>query len=99
MDDNLELPTATPKPEGSQDRDEEEQSSGDEDQGPDWTKIPYVLVSSRALAVCERSAVVCPPRDPSYRSEARRTLSPSRREAPAFKDTSSIARVLLCSTL
>ncbi|KAI0712338.1 tRNA-splicing endonuclease subunit sen54 N-term-domain-containing protein [Earliella scabrosa] len=40
MDDNLELPTATPKPEGSQDRDEEEQSSGDEDQGPDWTKIP-----------------------------------------------------------
>lgn len=40
MDDNLELPTAAPTPEASQDRDEEEQSSGDEDQGPDWTKIP-----------------------------------------------------------
>lgn len=37
MDDNLELPTAAPTPEASQ---EEEQSSGDEDQGPDWTKIP-----------------------------------------------------------
>ncbi|RPD62557.1 hypothetical protein L226DRAFT_504091 [Lentinus tigrinus ALCF2SS1-7] len=45
MDDNLELPTAAPKPEASQDRDEEEQSSGDEDQGPDWTKIPGLNVA------------------------------------------------------
>ncbi|RDX53448.1 hypothetical protein OH76DRAFT_1343370 [Lentinus brumalis] len=45
MDDNLELPTATPKPEASQDREEEEQSSGDEDQGPDWTKIPGLNVA------------------------------------------------------
>ena len=45
MDDNLELPTAAPKPEASLDREEEEESSGDEDQGPDWTKIPYVLAT------------------------------------------------------
>ncbi len=51
MDDNLELPTAAPTPEASQDRDEEEQSSEDEDQGPDWTKIPYVATSLQGTAL------------------------------------------------
>ena len=45
MDDNLETPFAAPKPDVPQEREEDEQSSGDEDQGPDWTKIPYVLAS------------------------------------------------------
>ncbi|KAJ8457106.1 hypothetical protein ONZ51_g11729 [Trametes cubensis] len=40
MDDNLETPFAAPKPDAPQEREEDEQSSGDEDQGPDWTKIP-----------------------------------------------------------
>ncbi|TBU29977.1 tRNA-splicing endonuclease subunit sen54 N-term-domain-containing protein [Dichomitus squalens] len=40
MDDNLELPTSAPKPGADAEKEEEEQSSGDEDQGPDWTKIP-----------------------------------------------------------
>lgn len=43
MDDTLEMPTAAPKPDVPQETEEEENSSGDEDQGPDWTKIPYVL--------------------------------------------------------
>ena len=45
MDDNLETPFAAPKPDAPQEREEDEQSSGDEDQGPDWTKIPYVFVT------------------------------------------------------
>ncbi|KAI1790188.1 tRNA-splicing endonuclease subunit sen54 N-term-domain-containing protein [Ganoderma leucocontextum] len=40
MDDNLELPTSISKPDAAVVQEEEEQSSGDEDQGPDWTKIP-----------------------------------------------------------
>jgi len=39
MDDTLEKPTSVPKTEQI-DREEDEQSSGDEDQGPDWTKLP-----------------------------------------------------------
>ena len=45
MDDNLEAPFAAPKPDAPPEREEDEQSSGDEDQGPDWTKIPYVFVT------------------------------------------------------
>ncbi|KAI0632259.1 tRNA-splicing endonuclease subunit sen54 N-term-domain-containing protein [Trametes polyzona] len=40
MDDTLEMPTAAPKPDEQQAQDEGGDSSGDEDQGPDWTKIP-----------------------------------------------------------
>ncbi len=40
MDDNLELPTSISKSDAAVVQEEEEQSSGDEDQGPDWTKIP-----------------------------------------------------------
>ncbi|KAI0667674.1 tRNA-splicing endonuclease subunit sen54 N-term-domain-containing protein [Trametes maxima] len=41
MDDTLEMPSAAPKPtDVPQEREEDENSSGDEDQGPDWTKIP-----------------------------------------------------------
>ncbi|EIW59312.1 tRNA splicing endonuclease subunit SEN54 [Trametes versicolor FP-101664 SS1] len=40
MDDTMEMPTAAPKPDVPQETEEEENSSGDEDQGPDWTKIP-----------------------------------------------------------
>ncbi|CCL99722.1 uncharacterized protein FIBRA_01744 [Fibroporia radiculosa] len=41
MDDNLEKPTAAPLPSKPEDREEDEQSSGEEeDQGPDWTKLP-----------------------------------------------------------
>ena len=39
MDDTLELPTSIPAPDVAAEKEEEEQSSGDEDQGPDWTKI------------------------------------------------------------
>lgn len=46
MDDTLELPTATSQPVDREAQEEDEQSSGDEDQGPDWTKLPYVLHSS-----------------------------------------------------
>ncbi|KAH9891790.1 tRNA-splicing endonuclease subunit sen54 N-term-domain-containing protein [Cubamyces lactineus] len=45
MDDNLETPFAAPKPDIPQEREEDEQSSGDEDQGPDWTKIPGLNVA------------------------------------------------------
>ncbi|KAI0357608.1 hypothetical protein OH77DRAFT_1494921 [Trametes cingulata] len=45
MDDTLEMPTAAPKPDAPQEREEDEQSSGDEDQGPDWTKIPGLNVA------------------------------------------------------
>ncbi|KAI0335748.1 hypothetical protein GY45DRAFT_1316455 [Cubamyces sp. BRFM 1775] len=45
MDDNLETPFAAPKPDVPQEREEDEQSSGDEDQGPDWTKIPGLNVA------------------------------------------------------
>ncbi|KAI0372307.1 hypothetical protein BV20DRAFT_1112182 [Pilatotrama ljubarskyi] len=45
MDDTLELPTAAPNPDVPQEREEDEQSSGDEDQGPDWTKIPGLNVA------------------------------------------------------
>ncbi|KAM5535011.1 hypothetical protein V8D89_011384 [Ganoderma adspersum] len=40
MDDNLELPTSISKLDAAVVQEEEEQSSGDEDQGPDWTRIP-----------------------------------------------------------
>ncbi|KAH9936421.1 tRNA-splicing endonuclease subunit sen54 N-term-domain-containing protein [Fomitopsis serialis] len=39
MDDTLEQPNSVPVTEQI-DREEDEQSSGDEDQGPDWTKLP-----------------------------------------------------------
>ncbi|KAI8978745.1 tRNA-splicing endonuclease subunit sen54 N-term-domain-containing protein [Trametes punicea] len=45
MDDTLELPTAAQKPDVPQEREEDELSSGDEDQGPDWTKIPGLNVA------------------------------------------------------
>lgn len=43
MDDNLETPTVIAKPVDEGREDDEEASSGDEDEGPDWTKLPYVL--------------------------------------------------------
>lgn len=49
MDDTLEMPTATPKPDVPQEREEDEHSSGDEDQGPDWTKIPYARYTCFSL--------------------------------------------------
>ncbi|KAI0826935.1 tRNA-splicing endonuclease subunit sen54 N-term-domain-containing protein [Trametes gibbosa] len=45
MDDTLEMPTAAPKPDAAQATEEDEHSSGDEDQGPDWTKIPGLNVA------------------------------------------------------
>ncbi|KZT65818.1 hypothetical protein DAEQUDRAFT_730993 [Daedalea quercina L-15889] len=42
MDDTLERPTSISKPVDLVDDGEDEQSSGEEDQGPDWTKIPSV---------------------------------------------------------
>ncbi|KIP06834.1 hypothetical protein PHLGIDRAFT_30306 [Phlebiopsis gigantea 11061_1 CR5-6] len=44
MDDNLEHPHASSKPSLAQDRppEDDEQSSADEDEGPDWTKLPTV---------------------------------------------------------
>lgn len=41
MDDNLEQPNAEPKVRLGDEIDEEDQSSGDEDDGPDWTKLMY----------------------------------------------------------
>lgn len=41
MDDTLEKPTFVAEPKDIVDG-EDAQSSDDEDQGPDWTKIPYV---------------------------------------------------------
>ncbi|KAF9816380.1 hypothetical protein IEO21_04133 [Rhodonia placenta] len=43
MDDSLEKPTAASQPTDPEEHPEDEQSSGEEDQGPDWTKIPYVV--------------------------------------------------------
>lgn len=45
MDDSLEIPSIVPK-HTSEERaeDDDAQSSGDEDEGPDWTKLPYVNV-------------------------------------------------------
>ena len=42
MDDNLEQPSTELKLAAleQRDADDEEQSSGDEDEGPDWTKLP-----------------------------------------------------------
>ncbi|KAI0917086.1 hypothetical protein AcW1_007627 [Taiwanofungus camphoratus] len=40
MDDTLEKPTAVPKVANPEEREDDEQLSGDEDQGPDWTKLP-----------------------------------------------------------
>ncbi|PCH39798.1 hypothetical protein WOLCODRAFT_66993 [Wolfiporia cocos MD-104 SS10] len=45
MDDSLEKPTAISQPSNQEEREEEDQSSGDEDQGPDWTKLPYGSIS------------------------------------------------------
>ncbi|OBZ69005.1 putative tRNA-splicing endonuclease subunit sen54 [Grifola frondosa] len=45
MDDSLEQPTALPNPSANEDREEDEQLSDDEDQGPDWTKLPSVSVA------------------------------------------------------
>ena len=44
MDDSLEVPGVVAKPSPSDERreDDDAQSSGDEDEGPDWTKLPYV---------------------------------------------------------
>lgn len=43
MDDSLEIPSTVTKPPSSDERreDDDAQSSGDEDEGPDWTKLPY----------------------------------------------------------
>ena len=43
MDDNLETPSTIAKPTPSEENreDDDAQSSGDEDEGPDWTKLPY----------------------------------------------------------
>lgn len=43
MDDSIEKPTFDSKPVtlgDGDDHDEDAQSSGDEDDGPDWTKLP-----------------------------------------------------------
>ena len=42
MDDNLEIPSvlARPAASGENREDDDVQSSGDEDEGPDWTKLP-----------------------------------------------------------
>lgn len=40
MDDNLEKPTSKSLLAPAENPEEDEQSSGDEDQGPDWTKLP-----------------------------------------------------------
>lgn len=50
MDDFLEEPSAIPAPSlpSENAHDEEEQSSGDEDGGPDWTKLPYATISAVA---------------------------------------------------
>ena len=42
MDDGLEQPTVSMGE--RREEDEDAQSSGDEDEGPDWTKLPYVRV-------------------------------------------------------
>jgi tRNA-splicing endonuclease subunit Sen54 len=42
MDDTLEQPKPSPNV-SSPDEDREQDSSGDEDGGLDWTKLPYVL--------------------------------------------------------
>jgi hypothetical protein len=44
MDDSIEAPSFVTKPTLSDERreDDDAQSSGDEDEGPDWTKLPYV---------------------------------------------------------
>ncbi|KAH9912847.1 tRNA-splicing endonuclease subunit sen54 N-term-domain-containing protein [Epithele typhae] len=45
---HTEFPSSAPKPVPSQEKEEDEQSeseSGDEDQGPDWTKIPGLAAS------------------------------------------------------
>ena len=42
MDDSLEAPNAVPEGPPAERVEDEVQSSGDEDEGPDWTKLPYV---------------------------------------------------------
>ncbi|KAI0647909.1 tRNA-splicing endonuclease subunit sen54 N-term-domain-containing protein [Trametes meyenii] len=50
MDDTLEIPMAAPKPtDVPKEREEDENSSGDEDQGPDWTKIPGLNIAARPV--------------------------------------------------
>lgn len=47
MDDNLEQPDAVALPTAEKRAaDDDEQSSGDEDEGPDWTKLPCVVNSA-----------------------------------------------------
>ena len=45
MDDSIESPSFDTKNtlSGEIREDDDAQSSGDEDEGPDWTKLPYVL--------------------------------------------------------
>jgi len=47
MDDNLEQPNAEAKPLLGNEAEEEDQSSGDDDEGPDWTKL--MPASSRPI--------------------------------------------------
>ena len=47
MDDNLEQPNTSFDNLGNEDH--EQDSSGDEDGGLDWTKLPYVLITTHRL--------------------------------------------------
>ena len=46
MDDSLEIPSMTANPKSAEENreDDDAQSSGDEDDGPDWTKLPYAPI-------------------------------------------------------
>ncbi len=100
MDDTLEMPTAAPKPDVPQENEEEENSSGDEDQGPDWTKIPYAFaLCSRVYACIDFITVGSPRRDQSSRKEEKKTLSLQRKVALGCRNMSSIARAWPCWTL
>lgn len=50
MDDDLELPSVNSQPtKDSEGPEDEDLSSGDEDGGLDWTKLPYVTIASCEL--------------------------------------------------
>jgi hypothetical protein len=49
MDDTLEQPN--PSFANPRDGDHEQDSSGDEDGGLDWTKLPYVLITTHRLKI------------------------------------------------
>ena len=53
MDDTLERPSFVQKPLASKDQQDgdDEGSSEDDDERPDWTKLPYALYADLAFAI------------------------------------------------